>query len=227
MDPKEIHNGVYIVGSSDISDAKDCCVYLLDLGELVLIDAGAGASAGTIARNIEKLGFDPARLSTIILTHCHIDHVGGAAALEARSGAKIVMHELDAHPVEHGDQKMTAAGWYGVKFQPLQVDLKFSGSREVLPIGGHEVVLLHTPGHTPGSLSAYLDKGGKRVLFGQDIHGPFLADFGANMTDWQASMEQLIALNADILCEGHFGIYQPNKKVAAYIQRYLDEYGEG
>lgn len=226
MGPKEIYSGIYIVGSSDISDSKDCCVYLLDLGDLVLIDAGAGASAGSIARNIEKLGFDPARLSTIILTHCHIDHVGGAAALEARSGAKIVMHELDARPVEYGDQKMTAAGWYGVKFQPLQVDHKLSASRETLTIGAHEVVLLHTPGHTPGSISVYLDKDGKRVLFGQDIHGPFLADFGANMKDWRASMEQLIALNADILCEGHFGIYQPNKKVTAYIERYLDEYGE-
>ncbi len=227
MGPKEIHNGVYIVGSSDISDAKDCCVYLLDLGGLVLVDAGAGASAGSIARNIEKLGFDPARLSTIILTHCHIDHVGGAAALQARSGAKIVMHALDARPVEHGDQTMTAAGWYGFKFQPLQVDLKFSGSHEILPIGEYEVVLLHTPGHTPGSISVYLDKDGKRVLFGQDIHGPFLAEFGANMADWQASMKQILALNADILCEGHFGIYQPNTRVTAYIERYLDEYGEG
>jgi hypothetical protein len=39
-------------------------------------------------------------------------------------------------------------------------------------------------------------------------------------------MEELLALNADILCEGHFGIYQPNKKVTAYIERYLEEYGE-
>ncbi|HOW55522.1 MAG TPA: MBL fold metallo-hydrolase [Syntrophorhabdaceae bacterium] len=227
MGPKEIHKGIYLVGSSDITDPKDCCVYLLDLGELVLIDAGAGTSTSLIVHNIEKLGFDVSRLSTIILTHCHIDHVGGGGALQERSRAKIVMHELDALPVEQGDQRLTAAQWYGVRFKPLPVDLKFSGSKEVLSIGGHDVVLLHTPGHTPGSISVYLDKDGKRVLFGQDIHGPFLADFGANMTHWQTSMEQLIALNADILCEGHFGIYQPSKKVAAYIERYLEEYAEG
>lgn len=226
MGPREIHEGIYLVGSSDITDSRDCCVYLLDLGELVLVDAGAGASVPSLIRNIEKLGFDPARLSTIILTHCHIDHVGGAAELQARSGARIVMHELDAAPVEEGDQRMTAAGWYGVVFEPLAVSLKFSGATQVLSIGNLEMVLLHTPGHTPGSISAYIDKNGKRVLFGQDIHGPFLADFGANMTDWRSSMEKLLALNADILCEGHFGIYQPNKKVTAYIERYLDEYGE-
>jgi metallo-beta-lactamase class B len=226
MKPKEIHSGIYLVASSDMTDAKDCCVYLLDLGELVLVDAGAGASAPAIIRNIESLGFDSARLSTIVLTHCHIDHVGGAAAIKDRTGARIVMHELDAAPVESADQSMTAAHWYGVRFQPLPVDLTFSGARHVLPFGAYDLVLLHTPGHTPGSLSAYIDKDGKRVLFGQDIHGPFLADFGANMSDWQNSMENLLALNADILCEGHFGIYQPNKNVTAYIERYLDEYGE-
>jgi len=226
MKPKEIHNGVYLVGSPDMTDARDCCAYLLNLGDLVLVAAGAGSSAGAIIRNIESLGFDAARISTIVLTHCHIDHVGGAAAIQAHTGARLVMHELDAAPVEDGDQRMTAAHWYNVRFQPLPVDLKFSGKREVLSVGGHDLVLLHTPGHTPGSLSAYIDKDGKRVLFGQDIHGPFLADFGANMSHWQRSMEELLALNADILCEGHFGIYQPNKKVTAYIERYLEEYGE-
>jgi len=224
--PKEIHNGVYLVGGSDMTDAKDCCVYLLNLGELVLIDAGAGISAGAIVRNIESLGFDAALVSTIVLTHCHIDHVGGAAAIKERTGARIVMHELDAVPVENGDQRMTAARWYGVRFQPLPVDLTFSGHSETFSFGGGDLILLHTPGHTPGSLSVYCDTGGKRVLFGQDIHGPFLADFGANMSHWQRSMEELLALNADILCEGHFGIYQPNKKVRAYIERYIDEYGE-
>ena len=224
--PKEIHNGIYLVGSSDMTDTKDCCVYLLNLGELVLIDAGAGSSAGAIVRNIESLGFDAALVSTIVLTHCHIDHVGGAAAIKDRTGARIIMHELDAVPVENGDQRMTAAHWYGVRFQPLPVDLTFSGHSETLSVGGRNLVLLHTPGHTPGSLSVYCDTDGKRVLFGQDIHGPFLADFGANMSHWQRSMEELLALNADILCEGHFGIYQPNKKVTAYIERYLEEYGE-
>ena len=226
MGPQQIHNGIFLVGSSDISDSRDCCIYLIDLGELVLIDAGAGASVPAIIKNIERLGFEPSKISTIILTHCHIDHVGGAAAIKDLCGARLIMHEFDAAVVERGDNKMTAAQWYGVRFKPLAVDLKFSGTKKVLSAGSHDVVMLHTPGHTPGSISVYIDKDGKRVLFGQDIHGPFLADFGANMTHWQTSMEQLIALNADILCEGHFGIYKPNRKVTEYIERYMEEYGE-
>ena len=227
MGAKQIHDGIYLVGSSDITDARDCCIYLLSLGdELVLIDAGAGASANSIIANIDSLGFKSVPLATIVLTHCHIDHVGGAAALRDKYGARIVMHRLDAGPVETGDQRLTAAYWYGVNFQPLPVDIKFSGQEHTLSAGPHDLVLLHTPGHTPGSISAYIDKSGKRVLFGQDIHGPFLADFGADMKDWTSSMNRLLALNADILCEGHFGIYQSNKKLTAYIERYLEEYGE-
>ena len=82
MGAKQIHDGMYLVGGSDITVARDCCIYLLNLGdELVLIDAGAGASANSIIANIDSLGFKSVPLTTIVLTHCHIDHVGGAAAL--------------------------------------------------------------------------------------------------------------------------------------------------
>ena len=225
MGIKEIHDGIYLIGSSDLTDSRDCCVYLLNLGDLVLIDTGAGLSVSSIIANIDKLGFTSAPLTTIVLTHCHIDHVGGAAALQQKYGARIIMHQADAVPLENGDQRMTAAYWYGVKFQPLPIDVTFNGPRHTVTVGQHELVLLHTPGHTPGSISAYIDKSGKRVLFGQDIHGPFLAEFGANMRDWTNSMKQLLALNADILCEGHFGIYKSNKKLTEYIESYLEDHG--
>jgi glyoxylase-like metal-dependent hydrolase (beta-lactamase superfamily II) len=225
MKPKEITKDIYLVGNSDMTDPKDCSVYLIDFGELVLIDTGAGASVNAIIKNIEGLGLDPEKLSTIILTHSHIDHVGGAHQLRKHYGARIIIHTLDAGAVEGGDINSTGAAWYAVPFAPLPVDHKLIREEESLQFGAHDVVCLHTPGHTPGSISVYLDKDGKRILFGQDIHGPFLAESGANMSHWEQSMKKLIALNADILCEGHFGVYRPASKVAEYIERYLDEYG--
>lgn len=225
MKPEKIEDGVYLIGGSDISDSRDCSVYLLDLGELVMIDTGTGQGMGMIISNIRYFGLDPAKLSTVILTHCHIDHVGGAQELKRQYGVRIIMHELDAAVVEKGDAKMTAAHWYGVPFAPLKIDRRLSGKEERLVLGGQEVVFLHTPGHTPGSISVYLDKGGKRILFGQDIHGPFMAEFGSNLDHWQTSMENLLDLKADVLCEGHFGIYRPSKRVTDYIERYIEEYG--
>lgn len=226
MGPEEIVKGIYIVGGSDITDPKDCSVYLIDAGELVLVDTGAGTSVEAITGNITRLGLDPAKITTVILTHCHIDHVGGAHDFKKRFGPRIVMHELDAGAVERGDNRMTAAYWYGVAFAPLAVDVKISGEEQRLKFPRGDVVCLHTPGHTPGSISVYTDTVAGRVLFGQDIHGPFLAEFGADISRWQKSMERLLALKADILCEGHFGVYRPNEKVAEYIEHYLDEYGE-
>ena len=84
--------------------------------------------------------------------------------------------------------------------------------------------VIATPGHTPGSVAAYLDFAGTRVLFGQDIHGPFHPDFGSDIGAWRASMAKLLELDADILCEGHFGIYSPSDAVRAYILGYLDRF---
>ena len=226
MKPQQIENGVFLVGSADISDSRDCMVYLLDLGELVMIDAGAGPGVGMIISNIRYFGLDPSRLSTIILTHCHIDHAGGAHEFKKRYGVRIIMHDRDADVVERGDKKMTAAHWYGVPFPPLKIDKKLLHEEERLAFGQHELICLHTPGHTPGSIAVYIDKFGKRILFGQDIHGPFMPEFGSDIKLWQASMEKLLALKADVLCEGHFGIYRPNEKVTDYIERYLEEYGD-
>jgi glyoxylase-like metal-dependent hydrolase (beta-lactamase superfamily II) len=225
MKPEQIEDGIFLIGGSDISESRDCMVYLLNFGELVMIDTGAGPGVSMIIANIRHLGFDPSRLSTVILTHCHIDHVGGAHELKKLYGARIIMHQLDADVVERGDTKMTAAYWYGLPFSPLRIDTKLSGEEERLTFGQQELVCLHTPGHTPGSISVYLDMSGKRIVFGQDIHGPFLVEFGSNIDHWQTSMEKLLDLKPDVLCEGHFGVYRSKKRVADYIERYLGEYG--
>jgi glyoxylase-like metal-dependent hydrolase (beta-lactamase superfamily II) len=226
MGPREVTKDIYLIGGADITDSRDCAVYLLDLGELVMIDAGAGESYDEIALNIERLGLNPAKLKAMILTHCHIDHIGGAPRFREAFGCQIIMHHLDAEPVEQGDGKMTAASWYRLRFPPMPVDVKLKKEEERLRFGDQEVIFLHTPGHTPGSLSVYLDRGGNRILFGQDIHGPFSEEFGSDLAAWRQSMQKLLALEADILCEGHFGVYQPKEGVAKYIRHYLEQYGE-
>jgi len=225
MKPSEIVKYIYIVGGPDITDGRDGCVYLLCLGELVLIDTGAGWSVDKIINNIENFGFDCKNLSKIILTHCHIDHIGGVPELKGRYGSKIYIHKLDAPPLENGDQVLTAASWYQTTFPPTPVDVKFNLPEEVLMIGGEKVVCLHTPGHTPGSICVYLDKDGKRILFGQDLHGPLLSEFGSSLEDYGRSTKKLLDLEADILCEGHFGIYKTKKDVKNYILSYRRQYG--
>jgi glyoxylase-like metal-dependent hydrolase (beta-lactamase superfamily II) len=226
MKPFEINKNIFIVGGPDITDSRDGCVYMINtLSEIILIDSGAGWSINEIIKNIEKMGFDPKKLSKVLLTHCHIDHIGGIPEIKRRFGPKIYIHQLDAPPLENGDPILTAAKWYQTTFPPTPVDVKLSLSEEILRIGGEKIVCLHTPGHTPGSISIYLDKNGKRILFGQDLHGPLLEEFGSNLNDWDHSTQKLLDLNADILCEGHFGIYKTKKEVKDYILSYRRQYG--
>jgi glyoxylase-like metal-dependent hydrolase (beta-lactamase superfamily II) len=225
MKPYEIIKDIYIVGGPDITDGRDGCIYLINLGELILIDTGAGWSVDKIINNIQKLGLSSKDLNKVILTHCHIDHIGGVPEIKKRFGSKIYIHKLDAPPLETGDQILTAASWYQTTFPPTPVDVKFNLPEEVLTIGEQKIVCLHTPGHTPGSICIYLYKEGKRILFGQDLHGPLLSEFGSNLEDYGRSTKKLLDLDADILCEGHFGIYKTKKDVKNYILSYRRQYG--
>jgi glyoxylase-like metal-dependent hydrolase (beta-lactamase superfamily II) len=215
--PYEIMKDIFIIGGPEITDSRDGCVYLIDMGELVLVDSGAGWSVEKIINNINELGLDPRKLGTILLTHCHIDHIGGAPDIRKRYGSELCIHELDAPPLENGDLILTAANWYQTAFHPAKIDRKLNSPEEILEIGGEKIICIHTPGHTPGSISIYLDKDGKRILFGQDLHGPLLEEFGSNLEDWNRSTKKLLDLEADVLCEGHFGIYKTKKEGKDYI----------
>jgi len=225
MGPSEIVKDIFMVGGPDITDSRDGCVYLLNFDELILIDTGAGWSVDKIINNVKKLGLTGKSLSRILLTHCHIDHIGGAPEIKRRFGSKIYIHKLDAPPVENGDPILTAATWYQTTFPPTPVDVKLNLLEESLNIGDQKVICIHTPGHTRGSICIYLDKDGKRILFGQDLHGPILEEFGSNLDDYGRSTKKLIDLDADILCEGHFGIYKTKKDVRNYILSYRRQYG--
>ena len=216
--------GVYRVAGPDITDRRDCNVYVLHGEQSVLIDCGFGASIEQTIDNIEAAGIDPAAVGLIILTHCHVDHIGGAPALRDRLGAPLCMHELDADIVERGDNRLTAAFCFELSFEPFTIDIKVSGGEGRIPMEGEDIFFLHTPGHTPGSISPYVDAAGKRILFGQDLGAPLLDDFDCDAAAWHASMARLLALEADVLCDGHSGIYQPAHRVAAYIRRFIKLY---
>jgi len=217
--PFRIWQDVYVVGSAEISHPYDCCVYLVDAGELVLIDSGAGESFNRLIDNILTLGFIPEKLGSVIVTHSHIDHIGALAQFKQKYNAKIIAHELDAQAIETG--KWVGAELYGVDYQPCPVDTRLQEAEQSLRFGDYELKTLHIPGHTPGSIAVYADIAGKRVLFGQDVHGPYEVSWGCDLKQAVVSLQRLIDLEADILCEGHFGIYQPAGEVKRYIESHL------
>jgi glyoxylase-like metal-dependent hydrolase (beta-lactamase superfamily II) len=62
---------------------------------------------------------------------------------------------------------------------------------------------------------------GHKVLFGQDVHGPINPIILSDRDDYLQSLELLISLEADILCEGHFGVYKGKTDVRKFIESFL------
>ncbi|MFX1326206.1 MAG: MBL fold metallo-hydrolase, partial [Promethearchaeota archaeon] len=187
---------------------------------LVLIDCGMRLE---IIKRINKLGLNPLQIRHCIITHFHIDHIGCCNDLiEFNKRVKFYAHELDALAIEErGHERETVASWYGVVYKPVNLEKKFKGIVEILKLGPYDFQCIHTPGHTPGSISILLEIEGTKILFGQDLHGPMIPGI-SNFNDYQKSLRLLLDLNADILCEGHFGIFQPANEVHRYIRSYIE-----
>jgi len=223
--PKRISDHVYLIGDSSLSGPDDCCIYLVDVGDggFVLIDAGLGRAHKRLMKNIRKLGFDPSDMKALMLTHGHIDHIGGAAAIKREFNPMVIAHADDKDAIEGRRPERTAADWYSVSYAPVEVDEVITGDSE-RTIGAIVFRFIHTPGHTPGSISVLIEDNGTSVIFAQDVHGPFDESFGSDISQWRVSMGRLIDLNADILCEGHYGIYQPAERARDYIMGYLKRF---
>ncbi|TFH30279.1 MAG: MBL fold metallo-hydrolase [Promethearchaeota archaeon] len=226
---KMIGTNVALVGSEELSGSDDCHVYAIRYApeKICLIDAGVRSSS-KIIQNITDTFKGACEITHLILTHAHIDHIGAAHEFLARyPHLQIAAHQWDQGPIEgkSGTEKFTAASWYGITYTPVKLNIQFSKDEEELRLGPIKLKIYHTPGHTPGSISVlYTNPTTGKILFGQDVHGPFMREFNSNIQDWQASMKKLISLEPDFLCEGHFGVISGKDQVKNFIKSYLQQH---
>lgn len=202
---EKIHKVDKIIGANS---------YLVESGkELILIDTGMPGNGDKIIHYIEEIGKKPEDLKYIILTHPDIDHSGSVADLRAKTGAKIAIHRDDADVLAGRMSSRKFKGFLGLvfrffskfmKFRPVEPDILLEDSGL---IGGFEIV--HTPGHTPGSISLFDRK--KGILFSGDAlicdkSGKIRLPVRALATDFEqavGSSRKIQALNFKILLPGH------------------------
>src|ERR1044072_1553093 len=123
--------------------------------EALVVDPG-----DDIARILELVKRHNLTVKAIVITHAHIDHIGGAQKLKQATGAPVYMNTNDA-----ALQKMmdVQAGWLGVQ-TPEQVEIDTPAKDgDKLVVGATEFHVLHTPGHTQGSISLWIPGEGKLV----------------------------------------------------------------
>jgi len=205
----EILKGVHHV---DASNANSYLVEEAD-GSLTLVDAGMQADGKRILEYItQKMMRKPSDVKKIVLTHCHVDHIRGAAALKSATGAKVAVHEADADFVSGAKKYPNPGGAIGFLFRvmspffsvaPVEPDLRLKEND-----GVGTLTVIHTPGHTPGSISLYHKEG--KVLFVGDtarfmkgrLQGP-PPQFTPDMAQARASIERLSTIDFEVLLSGH------------------------
>lgn len=156
---REIANALHLLEST-----PGVNVYLLDAGEgFYLVDSGPHGKEEELQSELEEAGYPPARLKGILLTHGHGDHCGNAAALAERSGAPILGHEADRPFLQKSPDLPAASAAQRFLFRfadrfffrqpPLDLDGTLSEGDTIEASPPWQVI--HTPGHTPGSISFY------------------------------------------------------------------------
>ena len=122
------------------------CYVLASKGEALVVDPGD--EAPRILRYVNDL---KAKLKTIVATHTHFDHVLGVTKLKTQTGAPFLIHRDDLETLEAMQERVRM--FFGLKVPaPPKVD-SFLEESDSLNFGGETLKILHTPGHSPGSIS--------------------------------------------------------------------------
>ena len=125
------------------------CYLCHDQGEAVLIDASCDTEAECeeVMDVIETHDLDVRHL---LLTHAHVDHIFGCRFFKDRFGQRFQAHEAAVPFIERADEQATA---FGVEVDPPSVPTTFLAEDDTISFGDVTLKILHTPGHSPDSIS--------------------------------------------------------------------------
>ena len=155
--------------------------------EALVVDPG-----DEVERVLDLLGRYKLTVKAIVSTHAHIDHIGGLAKLHQYTGAPVMMHGDDLPLYNAMDMQ---AAFIGMRTPDLAEVDHLLKEGDVLQWGSFHASVMHTPGHTPGSVCLYMPKDGGAVPLTQPhlLAGDTLFAGSIGRTDlWGGSLDQIM-----------------------------------
>ena len=192
---------------------------------------------GPVLNYLKGLGYGSESVRRLISTHYHPDHVGGMAGLQRATGASVAAHRLEAPHVAGGPgtriPNPVGPTWLRVLLWPLMTVMNSPSvpvattldDGDTLPLLGGATVI-HTPGHTPGSISLHFPNEGVLLVADavQRYHERLTLPsrwFSTDMEAAKASVRKLAELDFEVICFSHF---EPMRTGARAALRSLAEY---
>jgi glyoxylase-like metal-dependent hydrolase (beta-lactamase superfamily II) len=167
-----------------------------DSRQCVLIDPGEEGE-----RLVKAVKASGATLAAIWLTHAHVDHVGGIAAVKRVFDVPIYLHPLDRPLYDRADRQ---AAMYGLPFDQPPAPDRDLAEGDQLTLGEHVFAVMHVPGHAPGHVIFYTEE---IALVGDLIFAGSIGRTdlpGSNPKDMSDSLERASALSPELtLYPGH------------------------
>ena len=180
----------------------DSNMYLVVGRAAVLIDTGTGLDAANTVRQIREI-LDGKKLVAVFLTHCHADHAGGLATVVREFGCPAYVHPCEVSAISEADRVMTFADGLGVDLEP--VPCKGFAPSDIFNLGSHILEIIHTPGHTAGSVCIY-DRSTGSLFSGDTV---FAQGYGrtdlptGSFSALRESLTKLHKVNIGTLYPGH------------------------
>jgi glyoxylase-like metal-dependent hydrolase (beta-lactamase superfamily II) len=145
--------------------------YLVYGDTVTLIDTGVAGCETQIFEYMRSTGHDPSEIALIVLTHSHPDHMGAARAIRQATGCSVAAHPAERAWIENTDlqnQERPVPGFSGLVGGSVQVDHDLEDGDTIEPDAMHtgEMLVFHTPGHSAGSISLFLNS--ERALVSGD-----------------------------------------------------------
>lgn len=184
MKAKKVVVGIFEANCYILWDEKD--------KEAIVVDPGEEGE-----RIIEVIRKDSLKIRSIVNTHTHIDHIGANDFLREKTGAPLLAHSADVFLLQNAELNLSALTG---KDRSFGLPDRMLEEGDEIRVGGFSLRILHTPGHTPGSICLYGDNKlfSGDTLFAGGIGRTDLA--GGNLKELQESIkDKILALTDEVV----------------------------